>query len=40
MTVRVDSSLEGIYAGLGYAHQPAFMSAVVGTWLDNAANQG
>lgn len=26
--------------GLGYAHQPAFMSAVVGTWLDNEANRG
>jgi predicted GNAT family acetyltransferase len=31
---------ESFYAGLGYAHQPAFMSAVVGTWLDNVANQG
>jgi ribosomal protein S18 acetylase RimI-like enzyme len=28
------------YAGLGYAHQPVFMSAVVGTWLDNEANRG
>jgi ribosomal protein S18 acetylase RimI-like enzyme len=30
---------ESFYAGLGYAHQPVFMSAVVGTWLDNEANR-
>jgi predicted GNAT family acetyltransferase len=31
---------ESFYAGLGYAHQPVFMSAMVGTWLDNEANRG
>jgi hypothetical protein len=30
---------ESFYAGLGYVHQPVFMSAVVGTWLDNEANR-
>jgi predicted GNAT family acetyltransferase len=30
---------ESFYAGLGYVHQPAFMSAVVGTWLDNEGNR-
>jgi predicted GNAT family acetyltransferase len=30
---------EAFYAKLGYAHQPVFMSAVVGTWLDNEANR-
>jgi hypothetical protein len=30
---------ESFYAGLGYAHQPVFMSAVVGEWLGNDANQ-
>jgi ribosomal protein S18 acetylase RimI-like enzyme len=30
---------ESFYAGLGYAHQPVFMSAVVGKWLDNEANR-
>jgi GNAT superfamily N-acetyltransferase len=29
---------ESFYAGLGYAHQPAFMSAIAGTWLGNDAN--
>ncbi len=29
---------ESFYASLGYAHQPVFMSAVVGTWLGNEAN--
>jgi len=30
---------ESFYASLGYAHQPVFMSAIVGTWLDNEANR-
>jgi len=30
---------ESFYAGLGYAHQPVFMSAVVGEWLGNDANR-
>jgi GNAT superfamily N-acetyltransferase len=30
---------ESFYTALGYRHQPAFMSAVVGTWLDNDANR-
>jgi predicted GNAT family acetyltransferase len=29
---------EAFYASLGYRHQPAFMSAVVGEWLANEAN--
>ena len=29
---------ESFYAGLGYAHQPVFMSAIAGTWLGNDAN--
>jgi hypothetical protein len=31
---------ESFYAGLGYVHQPVFMSAVVGEWLGNEANRG
>jgi GNAT superfamily N-acetyltransferase len=31
---------ESFYAGLGYARQPMFMSAVVGEWLGNEANRG
>jgi ribosomal protein S18 acetylase RimI-like enzyme len=30
---------ESFYAGLGYVHQPVFMSAVVGEWLGNEANR-
>jgi predicted GNAT family acetyltransferase len=30
---------EAFYAKLGYAHQPVFMSAVSGAWLDNEANR-
>ena len=30
---------ESFYAGLGYVHQPVFMSAVAGAWLDNEANR-
>ena len=30
---------ESFYASLGYARQPVFMSAIVGTWLDNEANR-
>jgi ribosomal protein S18 acetylase RimI-like enzyme len=30
---------ESFYSGLGYRHQPVFMSAVVGGWLDNEANR-
>jgi len=30
---------QSFYSGLGYAHQPVFMSAVVGTWLGNEANR-
>jgi ribosomal protein S18 acetylase RimI-like enzyme len=30
---------ESFYSGLGYKHQPVFMSAVVGGWLDNEANR-
>jgi predicted GNAT family acetyltransferase len=29
---------EPFYAALGFRHQPSFMSLVVGTWLDNAAD--
>ena len=29
---------ESFYAGLGYNHQPMFMSAIVGQWLGNEAN--
>src|ERR1035441_9537165 len=29
---------ESFYAGLGYNHQPMFMSAIVGQWLGNQAN--
>lgn len=29
---------EAFYASLGYRPQPAFMSAISGTWLANAAN--
>jgi hypothetical protein len=31
---------ESFYAGLGYTHQPVFMSAIVGEWLGNEANRG
>ena len=30
---------EAFYTSLGYRHQPVFMSAVVGEWLVNEANQ-
>ncbi len=30
---------EAFYASLGYHHQPVFMSAVVGEWLANKANE-
>jgi predicted GNAT family acetyltransferase len=30
---------ELFYVSLGFRHQPSFMSLVVGTWLDNAANR-
>jgi ribosomal protein S18 acetylase RimI-like enzyme len=30
---------EAFYAKLGYAHQPVFMSAISGAWLDNEANR-
>ncbi|MGH3188102.1 MAG: hypothetical protein ACRDPY_40825 [Streptosporangiaceae bacterium] len=30
---------ESFYAGLGFGHQPVFMSAVVGAWLGNDANR-
>ena len=30
---------EAFYASLGYRHQPVFMSAIVGEWLVNEANQ-
>ena len=30
---------ESFYATLGFAHQPVFMSAIVGTWLGNEANR-
>jgi hypothetical protein len=46
MTVRIDESLEGIDwaqakadLALGYRYQPVFMSAIVGEWLGNEANQ-
>ena len=31
---------ESFYTALGYQHQPVFMSAVIGGWLDNEANRG
>ena len=30
---------EAFYTSLGYRHQPVFMSAIVGEWLANEANQ-
>jgi GNAT superfamily N-acetyltransferase len=30
---------EAFYTSLGYRYQPVFMSAIVGEWLVNAANQ-
>lgn len=30
---------EAFYTSLGFRHQPVFMSAVIGTWLDNDANR-
>jgi ribosomal protein S18 acetylase RimI-like enzyme len=30
---------EAFYAALGFRDQPRFMSAIVGTWLDNEANR-
>ena len=30
---------EAFYTSLGYRHQPVFMSAIVGEWLVNEANQ-
>ncbi len=30
---------QAFYASLGFRPQPAFLSLVVGTWLDNAANR-
>ena len=30
---------EAFYTSLGYRHQPVFMSAIVGEWLVNQANQ-
>lgn len=30
---------EAFYTSLGYRHQPAFMSVIVGEWLVNQANQ-
>ena len=30
---------ESFYATLGFVHQPAFMSAIVGAWLGNDANR-
>jgi hypothetical protein len=30
---------EAFYTSLGYQHQPVFMSAIVGEWLVNEANQ-
>src|ERR1700741_1006724 len=30
---------EAFYPSLGYPHQPVFMSAIVGEWLVNEANQ-
>jgi len=29
---------EAFYTSLGFTHQPKFMSAISGTWLDNPAN--
>ncbi len=31
--------VEAFYTSLGYCHQPVFMSAVVGKWLANKANE-
>jgi GNAT superfamily N-acetyltransferase len=31
---------EDFYASLGFRRQPDFWSIVVGSWLDNAANNG
>ena len=31
---------ESFYSALGYRHQPVFMSAIIGGWLDNEANRG
>ena len=30
---------EDLYLKLGFRHQPHFLSLIVGTWLDNAANR-
>ena len=30
---------EAFYTSLGYRYQPVFMSAIVGEWLANEANQ-
>ena len=30
---------EAFYRSLGFRPQPIFMSAVIGTWLDNDANR-
>ncbi len=34
------NDLGDFYASLGFRPQPEFWSIVVGTWLDNAANNG
>jgi len=38
--IGLQTDAEAFYASLGYRHQPAFMSAVVGEWLANEANAG
>jgi len=38
--LQVDSEgARRLYQSLGFRPQPEFMSVVVGTWLDNAANR-
>ena len=36
---KADLTADDFDNGLGYAHQPVFMSAVVGDWLGNEANR-
>ena len=33
------NDMQAVYAAMGFRSQPEFMSRVVGTWLDNAANR-
>ncbi|HLX51755.1 MAG TPA: GNAT family N-acetyltransferase [Streptosporangiaceae bacterium] len=38
--IGLQTDCESFYTALGYQHQPVFMSAVVGGWLNNEANRG